>query len=383
MRNLHKIRLIDLKKSNNGIIKKNFNNIKNVIYSGSYTNGKYVQKFEDIYSKYNNFKYCICTNSGTSALHLSLLALNLKKNSEVIVSPHTFLATISAIEYANLKPRFLDINDEHLNLDSKNIIKHISKRTKAIIFTDMHGNTTGFDRIKKICAQKKISLIQDSSQSHAIINKKKLIKNFLKCQSFYPTKNLGGIAEGGCVLTNNKNFYKKIFHMKNWGILNGAMALQGFNYRMSELNAFFLEKKLEDLKKKNKIRRSVVNLYKEKLATLSRNKNIKFQNYESINEHSFHHLIIRVNKSIRNNLMSFLSWNGIETNRHYKIPCHKEPYFTKKFNLKNLKLKNTENLYKEMITIPCNEYLKVKDVILTCDTIKKFFQMKNHANKRL
>jgi len=377
------IKLIDLKKTNNQILKKNLTKINNLIYSGSYTNGKYVRKFENVYSKYNGFKYCVCVNSGTSALHLSLLALNLKKNSEIIVSPHTFLATISAIEYANLKPKFLDINNDNLNLDSIIINKCISKKTKAVIFTDMHGNVSGFNEIQKICIKKKIPLIQDSAQSHGVDNKKKLMRNSLKCQSFYPTKNLGGIAEGGCVLTNNKNFYKKIFHMKNWGVLNGSMTLQGFNYRMSELNAFFLIKKLKDLKKKNKIRRSVANLYKEKLATLSSNKNIKFQNYESINEHSFHHLIIRVNKSIRNNLMGFLSNNGIETNRHYKIPCHKEPYFTKKFNLKNLKLKNTENLYKEMITVPCNEYLNVKDVILTCDTIKKFFQMKNHANKRL
>ena len=377
------IKLIDLKKSNNQILKKNLAKINNLIYSGSYTNGKYVRKFENVYAKYNDFKYCICVNSGTSALHLSLLALNLKKNSEIIVSPHTFLATISAIEYANLKPKFFDINDDNLNLDSGSIEKSISKKTKAVIFTDMHGNVSGFNKIQKICIKKKIPLIQDSAQSHGIANNMKLMRNFLKCQSFYPTKNLGGIAEGGCVLTNNKIFYKKIFHMKNWGILNGTMTFQGFNYRMSELNAFFLIKKLKDLKKNNKIRRSVANLYKEKLATLSSNKNIKFQNYESINGHSFHHLIIRVNKSIRNNLMSFLSKNGIETNRHYKIPCHKEPYFTKKFNLKNLKLKNIENLYKEMITVPCNEYLNVKDVILTCDTIKKFFQMKNHANKRL
>jgi len=378
------IKLINLKKSNNQILKKNLPKINNLIHSGSYTNGKYVRKFENVYSKYNGFKYCVCVNSGTSALHLSLLALNLKKNSEIIVSPHTFLATISAIEYANLKPKFLDINDDNLNLDSIIINKYISKKTKAVIFTDMHGNVSGFNEIQKICIKKRIPLIQDSAQSHGVGNNKKLIRNsFLKCQSFYPTKNLGGIAEGGCVLTNNKNFYKKIFHMKNWGILNGSMTLQGFNYRMSELNAFFLIKKLKDLKKKNKIRRSIANIYREKLATLSSNKNIRFQNYESINEHSFHHLIIRVNKSIRNNLMSFLSKNGIETNRHYKIPCHKEPYFTKKFNLKNLKLKNTENLYKEMITVPCNEYLNVKDVILTCDTIKKFFHMKNHANKRL
>lgn len=369
---MKKIKFLNLKSLNNKILNRNKKFFFNILKKGIYSNHTEVKKFEKNYAKHENFKYCIALNSGTSALHLAIESLKLKKNSTILVPSHTFLATISAIEYAGHRPRFVDINKDTLNIDINTLKKMELKKIKAIIAVDMHGNKCEIEEIYKICNRNNIKLIQDSSQSHGVKTDKKLKKNFLKCQSFYPTKNLGSIGEGGCVLTNDKRFYKRIIEMRNWGKQNFIMINKGYNCRMTELNAAFLRIKLKEIKTMSLKKIKLANIYIKKLKKLISSNDIRLQKPNGLN-HVYHHFILRVSKSLRNKLKIFLNNKKIETAQHYLIPCHKEKYFVKKFNIKNIKLTETERLYSEMISLPCDFSHNVIEIKKVANSIKKFF----------
>jgi dTDP-4-amino-4,6-dideoxygalactose transaminase len=377
---MKKINFLDLKKTNNFLLKSHHKKLNKTILSGVYTNAKEVKSFENMYSKFEGFKYCIAVNSGTSALHLALESLKLKKNSNIITTSHTFLATVSAIEYAGHKPIFIDIDPETLNIDINKLKKKNLKKIKAIIAVDMHGNQCEIEEIYKLCKKNNITLIQDSSQSHGTSINLKRPKNFIKCQSFYPTKNLGGIAEGGCIFINDKKFYERIYAMRDWGKINGVMIEKGFNFRMSEINAAFLKLKLGYLKHFNKKRVKLANLYKDQLKDLINNGYLKLQKSNKRNN-VYHHFIIRVNKHIRDKLIEFLKDNKIRVMQHYKTPIHKEKYFKKIFFLRKISLDETEKLYSEMISLPCDPSHQDMEIKIVVSKIKKFFQI--YAHKKL
>lgn len=373
---MKKINFLNLKKINNKLIISNLNKIKNNLLSGMYTNSKEVFNFESNYKSFEKFNYCLGVNSGTSALHLAIESLKLKKNSYILVPSHTFLATIAAIEYSGNKPLFIDIDKDTFNLDFNILKKKKFKSIKAIIAVDMHGKECEIEKIYKICKKNNIPLIQDSSQSHGIKNSLKNPKSkFIKCQSFYPTKNLGGISEGGCILTNDQTLYNNIKSMRDWGRANGVMKTKGFNYRMTEMSALFLNIKLKYLKDLNKKKIKLANMYIKNLGQLIKEKYIKIQ---SPNNNVYHHFIIRVNKKLRDKLQIYLKKNNIDTMRHYKIPCHKERFFKNKFKLQNIKLKETEKLYNEMISLPCDSSTTLREIKIITTKIKKFYS--NHAN---
>lgn len=377
---MKRINFLNLKKINNYLLKTHYKKLNKTILSGIYTNANKVKSFENKYSKFEGFKYCIAVNSGTSALHLALESLKLKKNSNILTTSHTFLATVSAIEYAGHKPAFIDIDPETLNIDINKLKKKNLKKIKAIIAVDMHGNQCEIEEIYKLCKQNNIALIQDSSQSHGTSNNLNNPKNFIKCQSFYPTKNLGGITEGGCIFVNDKKLCERIRAMRNWGKINGLMIEKGFNYRMPEINAVFLKLKLNYLKYFNKKRINLAKLYMDQLKDLGNNGYLKFQKSNKKNN-VYHHFIIRVNKQIRDKLIEFLKNNKINVMQHYVTPIHKERYFRKTFFLRKITLYQTERLYSEMISLPCDPSHQSLEIKLVALKIKKFFQI--YANKKL
>ena len=377
---MKKVSFVNLIKVNNQILKNNRNKIFKTILSGVYTNSKEVKDFEIKYSKYEGFKHCVAVNSGTSALHLALESLKLKKNSHILTPSHTFLATISSIEYAGHKPIFIDIDKDTLNMDIKKLKKFNFKKIKAVIAVDMHGNQCEIDEIYKVCRKNNIPLIQDSSQSHGTKYNFRGLNNLIKCQSFYPTKNLGGITEGGCIFLNDKILFERIQAMRNWGKINGKMVEKGFNYRMPEINARFLRLKLNFLKNFNKKRIKIAKTYKNELKFLIDSNYLKLQKSNNKNN-VYHHFIIRVNKTIRDNLMRYLENKGIKVMQHYIIPCHKEKYFKRKFSLNKINLYETEKLYSEMMSLPCDPSHKIDEIKRVAFEIKNFF--KNYANKKL
>ena len=352
------------KKINKEIQKK----VKNILQTGLYTNSVNVKKFEESFKRIFNAKYCVAVNNGTSALHLSLLALGIKKNDEIIVPSLTFIASAAAIDYVGAKPIFVDIkeNDWLINVDI--IEKYISKKTKAIMAVHLHGLMCDMDKIKKIAKKYKLKIIEDSAQAHGSTFKNKMPGFYSDAAtfSFYPTKNLGAIGEGGAILTNNKKIYEKTKRMRAWSHKKNDFYEISFNYRMTEFSAISLLSKLKFLKNDIKRRINISELYKKHLKTNSYshfNKKIK--------KHSFHIFAIRVNASKRLLIIKDLTKKGIDTNIHYPYSLSKLKVFK---NRKKTYTPISNKICNELISLPIYPELEDKKIIYTSKSINRILK---------
>ena len=290
------------------------NKVKKILRSGKYTNSKYVNQFENIYKKFFKIKYCVAVNNGTSALHLSLLALGIKKNDEIILPSMTFIASAAAINYVGAKPVFVDINDSDWLINPNIIENYINKKTKAIMVVHLHGLMCDMDKIRNIAKKYKLKVIEDAAQAHGSTFNDKMPGYYsdVATFSFYPTKNLGAIGEGGAIITNNKNIFEKTKRMRAWSHNKYNFYEISFNYRMTEFSAISLISKIHFLKNDIVKRINIVKKYKKYLTTNS---------YSIFNEknkkHSFHIFAIKVDKNKRNKIIQELKSRGIDSNIHY------------------------------------------------------------------
>ena len=203
------IRYENLKKVNEAVVpnfKKVFNSFWN---SGSYILGKHLKNFEHNFANFLNSKYAIGVNSGYDALFLSLKCLNLPKNSEVIMSSCSYIAALNAVIANNLKPVLVEPNINTYTIDPNKIEEKITNKTKAILITHLYGRSCLMDKIINIKKKYKLFLIEDCAQSHGSRYKNKYTGTFgdFGCFSFYPTKNLGGLGDGGIITTNKKKIF--------------------------------------------------------------------------------------------------------------------------------------------------------------------------------
>jgi len=341
-------------------------NVKNILGSGQYTNAKYVKKFENNFSKYFNSKYCIAVNNGTSALHLSLLALNIKKGDEIIVPSMTFIASAAAINYVGAKPIFVDVNENDWLINSNLIEKYITKKTKAIMVVHLHGLMCDMDKIKKIATKYKLKLIEDAAQTHGSLYKNKPPGYFsdVATFSFYPTKNLGAVGEGGAILTNNKDIFEKTKRMRTWSHKKYDFFEIGFNYRMTEFSAISLLAKLKFLKNDIKRRIMIATKYKE---------NLKIQTFSNFNEkikkHSYHIFAIKVNAKKRKKIMTALKSKGIDTNIHYPYNLSELNVFNKKRDTTNSPV--SQKISREFLSLPIYPELDIKKILYTCKILNQ------------
>ena len=222
-----------------------------VLRSGQYINGKEVKVFEDEVCRFLGVKYAVAVSSGTHALLLSLRALGIGKGDEVITTPFTFIATAETIAEAGAKPVFVDIEPIFENIDSLQIEKAITKKTKAIIPVHLFGQLADMDHIMKIARKYKLAVIEDSAQAFGI----KGIDSDCKCLSFYPTKVLGGCGDSGMILTNQKRMADKLRMLRNHGSSpkdKYKHLIFGTNSRMDEIQAVILRVKLKHFKELSK-----------------------------------------------------------------------------------------------------------------------------------
>ena len=353
------------------------NKVKDILSSGQYTNSKYVAMFENIFKDFFKTKYCIAVNNGTSALHLSLLALNIKKNDEVIVPSITFIASAAAITYVGAKPVFVDVN-EHDWLINPNIIeKSITKKTKAIMVVHLHGLMCDMNKIRNIAKKYKIKIIEDAAQAHGstYMNKSPGFYSDVATFSFYPTKNLGAVGEGGAILTNDKDIYEKTKRMRAWSHNKNDFFEISFNYRMAEFSAISLITKIKFLKNDIKRRIQIAKKYKKYLSTKN------YSNFnEKINKHSYHIFAIRVNKNQRTNIMNKMKLKGIDTNIHYPYSLSQLKVF--KSNTKKSKSLVANKISKELLSLPIYPELSDKEIEYTSQTLNVILN-NTDRNKKL
>jgi dTDP-4-amino-4,6-dideoxygalactose transaminase len=311
--------------------------ILSVIESQKFILSERVEQLEKRVSDYCKCKYAIGVSSGSDALLISLLSLNLKKDDEVITAPFTFVSTANSIMHAGLKPVFVDI-DESYNIDVEKIEGIISKKTRVIIPIHLFGQCAKMKEILKLKEKYNLKVIEDSAQAIGAeypLNgkvKKTCSMGDMGCLSFYPTKNLGGFGDGGMVLTNNAETYKEIKMLRTHGYDGKQYRILGWNFRLDALQAAVLLAKIDFLDKWNKMRQENAQYYenlfyesglleKEVVKLPSALYREKVENY-----HIYHQFVIRVKE--RDNLRKFLYDKGIETGIYYSSPLHLQPCFS-------------------------------------------------------
>ncbi len=332
------------------------------------SNGKFVTEFEEKFAHFCNTKYATSTTSGTSALHLALLALDIKEGDEVIVPNMTFATTANVVKYCNAKEVLVEVNKDTFNIDTNKIEEKITSKTKAIIVVHLYGFICDMEKIMSLAKKHNLYVIEDAAESFGSVYDKKKAGSLghIGCFSFFGNKTLT-TGEGGMCTTNDKNIYEKIKIFKNHGMTHGKgywHDIVGYNYRMTNLQAAVglaqMEKADEIIRKRDQI----ANWYKRELKDTN---GIKFQQKQENEEPSYWMICILLDKDFKlsvEELANYLKENDVDSRRGF-IPLNEmPPYFSKEEFLVS------RDLYNRQLILPTYFDLKEEEVIKICNLIK-------------
>ena len=327
------------------------------------TLGPQLEKFESDFGKYTNAKYAIAVSNCTAALHLSLMALGIKNDDEVIIPDLTFVADANAILACNAKPIITDINKENFFLSISNLKKNITKKTKAIIPVHIYGQVCNIEEIMDVAKDNNLKVIEDCAHAVGTFHKLKHVGNLgnTGCFSFYPTKNIT-TAEGGMVITNSEKIAKKVRQLRSHGMTKSLknrysseypwvfdILEPGYNYRLDEIRAALGITQLKRIKKINELRKNASLYYFKNLQNIP---GIILPDMVNDKTHSYHLYTIRVTKPYklsRNQLFKKLKDNGIRTTVYW-MPIHKYTAYQKFAKKPNVV--NTTKIYDEILALP-------------------------------
>jgi len=298
--------------------------IINVLETSAFVLGPAVAGFEAAFAKYTNTENAIGMNSGTSALHLALLAAGIGPGDEVITTPFTFVATVSAIDFAGAKPVFVDIDPVTLLIDPARIEAAITPKTKCIMPVHLHGRPADMDPIMEIAKRRKLLVIEDAAQAHGAEYKGRRIGSIgdMACFSFYPGKNLGAAGEGGAVTTNNAAYAKTLRMLRDWGCEKKYHhELKGGNFRLEGIQGAVLGVKMKYIEGWTEARRKHAARLSELLAGAGYGLPATPKDMRQV----FHCYAISHPK--RDALQAYLTERGVHTGIHYPIPVHLQKSF--------------------------------------------------------
>jgi dTDP-4-amino-4,6-dideoxygalactose transaminase len=299
--------------------------IQGVLDSCQFTLGSEVAAFEQEFAAYCRSSHGIGVNTGTSALHLSLLAAKIGPGDEVITVPFTFVATVSAICYTGAKPVFVDIDPRSFTIDVAAVEAAITERTKAIIPVHLYGQPADMDPLLEIAKRRGLVVIEDACQAHGAEYKGRRAGSMgdLGCFSFYPGKNLGAYGEGGMVVTGNAEYARTIRMLRDWGAERKYQhVLKGYNYRLEGIQGAVLRVKLRHLEAWTEARRAAAARYDRLLA----GSGVVTPLAMAYARHVYHVYAIRSGQ--REAWQEALNAQGIQTGIHYPIPVHLLPAFS-------------------------------------------------------
>jgi dTDP-4-amino-4,6-dideoxygalactose transaminase len=339
--------------------------VSKVLESSQFVLGDEVAAFEESFAAYCGAHYGIAVNSGTSALHLALLAAGIGPGDEVITVPFTFVATVAAIGYTGARPVFVDIDPQSFTMNVGQIENQITKYTKAILPVHLYGQPADMDPILQIARQYGLVVIEDAAQAHGAEYKGQRVGGLgdLGCFSFYPGKNLGAYGEGGMVVTNNPDFNRVIRMLRDWGQERRYYhVLKGYNYRMEGLQGAILGVKLRHLETWTKARRAHAVRYREllKISSLQTPEEISYA------RHVYH--VFAVRSPQRNALQQVLSSKGIQTGIHYPIPIHLQDAYGD-LNFKPGDFPEAERAADEVLSLPMFAELSYQELDRIAESI--------------
>ncbi|WP_286009459.1 DegT/DnrJ/EryC1/StrS family aminotransferase [Methanobrevibacter woesei] len=343
-------------------------NVVEVLKSGMIAQGPKVMEFEEKFANWIGAKYGIATNSGTSALHVALLACGIGEGDEVITTPFTFIASGNAIVYTGATPVFADIDLDTYTIDPDSIENLITDKTKAILPVQLYGQAADMDEIREIAEKHDLKIIEDAAQAHgAEYNGEKVgTLGDMACFSFYPTKNMT-TSEGGMITTNDEELAKKAQMFRAHGASERYHHDEiGYNFRMTDIAAAIGLAQLNVIDEFNNKRISNANYLNEQLKDVEGIVTPKSpDNYK----HVYHQYTILVEKGNRDDWVEFLTNKGIGTGIHYPIPLYNQPIY-KKLGIEGdcpLAEKAADNV----ISLPVHPSLTKEDLDLVVDAVKE------------
>lgn len=299
--------------------------IRGVLESCQFTLGREVAAFEEEFAAYSEAKHGIGVNTGTSALHLALLAAGIGPGDEVITVPFTFVATVAAIYYTGAKPVFVDIDPVTYTMDPSGLEAVITPRTKAIIPVHLYGQPADMDPILAVARRHGLVVIEDACQAHGALYKDRRAGSMgdMGCFSFYPGKNLGAYGEGGMVTTSNPELARTIRMLRDWGAERKyEHVLKGYNYRLEGIQGAVLRVKLRHLEAWTEARRAAAARYDRLLA----DSGVPTPKAMPYARHVYHVYAIRTKH--RQAWQKALLDQGIQTGIHYPTPVHLLPAYS-------------------------------------------------------
>jgi dTDP-4-amino-4,6-dideoxygalactose transaminase len=358
----------DLKKVNEPYFKLLEQESNQVISSGWYVLGSNVKQFEKEFARVNNSNFCIGVASGLDALIIGLSVFDFPKGSKVLVPSNTYIASIIAVMRAGLTPVLVEPNIETCNIDKNGLIKEYDSDCVAILPVHMYGRLCPMVEILEFAKEKRLKVIEDCAQSHFAEIEGLNAGNFgdIGAFSFYPTKNLGALGDAGAIVCKNQEIYNKIKALRNYGSHEKYFNKYiGWNSRLDEIQAAFLNVKLKDFNKVISRKKEISSIYLKELGGIKALTLPKYSN----NDHVWHIFNIRTNK--RDELKEYLRQNGVITEIHYPIAPAEQEAFSKLFKQKKYPI--AKKIHREILSLPISVFLEDSQVMYVCRLICSFF----------
>ena len=356
--------------------------IDEVMSKGNFILGSKVAQFEKEFAAYTGVKFAVGVASGTDALMLSMQALGINNPGEEVIMPANSYPTAFAVVSTGARPRLVDI-DGSFNIDPLKIEKAITAKTRAIIAVRLFGQPADLQKIMQTANKYNLPLIEDCAQAHGAVYKNPTLPSGLReaskkvgsigkigCFSFYPTKNLGAFGDGGMIVTNDEELFKKIKLLRMYGEEERYKSvLQGRISRLDEIQAAILSVKLQYLDKWNERRREIAGKYRSHLE----NSPCRLPPALPFTKHVYHLFVIRTKK--RDLLKNYLEKKGIATGIHYPVPIHLVPSF-KSLGYKEGDFPESEKAAKEILSLPMFPELKDSEIVKVAQEINSFLEKK-------
>src|SRR6266849_1283973 len=349
-----KVPLIDLSGQHQFLRPKLLEAVARVIDTQQFVLGAEVKSLEEEIASYSNTNFAIGCASGSDALLLALMALDIKAGDEVITTPFTFFATGSAIARLGARPQFVDIDRRTYNIDAALVEAAITERTRAILPVHMYGQCANMEALLEVARRHNLPIVEDSAQAIGATDHGRRAGSMgqLGCFSFYPTKNLGGAGDGGMVVTNDESLATR---MRKLRVHGGATEYQhdevGINSRLDAMQAAILRVKLEYLDEWSEARRRKAALYDELLHEADRSGRFVTPFVRPEARHIFHQYVLRV-PGHRDELIQHLSQHGVGNKIYYPVPLHMQQCFAY-LNYKQGEFPEAERAARETVALPC------------------------------
>jgi dTDP-4-amino-4,6-dideoxygalactose transaminase len=359
---------LDLKRQYEAIKDKIAPVLLDVCAQTAFSGGPFVEAFEKDFAEYSGACFGIAVNSGTSALHLAMIALGIGPGDEVIIPANTFIATAWAPSYVGATPVFVDCTEDTWNIDAAKIEQSITARTRAIIGVHLYGQPFDIDTVRTIADKHKLFLIEDAAQAHGARYKEKPVGTFGEMAGFscYPGKNLGAYGEAGIITTNSTVYAEHIKRLRNHGCsVRYYHDELGFNMRMDGFQGAVLSLKLKYLDSWNARRKQIAKQYQENIT----NPTVRIQ-YQPEWSDSIYHLFV-ITAENRDAMMKHLEKNNICPGLHYPVPCHLQKVYTH-LGYKKGDCPNAEYLTDHCISLPMFAELTGDEVELVIDAVNSF-----------